>query len=1032
MKSYLFVLFFLVLGCAVGQENYFQQEVNTSIEVRLDDQQHFLYASERIEYINNSPDVLDRMIIHVWPNAYKNNFSAMANQLDEDGEVDFHFADAEDRGYIDSLDFTFDGQSILYTYHNGNRDVLEFKLREALQPGDTMIIETPFRVKIPKGVYSRLGHIGESYQITQWFPKPAVYDQNGWHPLPYLSQGEFYSEYGAYDVKLTLPKNYVVGATGDLVDGPDCDLEGEMAFLEEKVKETEQMIEDKSVPRNKMGYPIVKEVPSDTAFKTLHFHQENVHDFAWFADKRYHVLKGEVELPHSGRKVTTWAMFTNNEFDLWKKSIEYLNDATYYYSLWTGDYPYNHVTAVDGSISAGGGMEYPNVTVIGESYSALGLEQVIVHEVGHNWFYGILGSNERVNAWMDEGLNTFMENRYTETKYPDSKMDFGVPPNLLRVIGLEDFGPRGIYDIGYIYNARRNYDQPIQTNSEDFTPTNYGAIVYGKTGIGFDYLLAYLGDSLYDACMQTYFDRWKFKHPQPSDIRKVFEEVSGKDLSWLFEDYIQTTKKMDYALTGIKVLGDSVRITVKNTGGIAAPIAITGTDEGIPTNTVWFEGFEGKKTLFMPYTRENQYVLDFTKDMPTVYRKDDEIATTGLFKTMDPLRLKFLGGFEQSDENQIYFAPIMGWNSQDNYMLGMSFYNTSFPEKKLEWMLSPMYAFNTNTVTGIADVRWNNSFTKGPFRKVTLGYNFKTFSSETSIAAYDSDLLALADDLDLEVPKTENWLRNEVSLDIELRTGLRNAKHNVVVRGIMIHENISLLENDITQAINASYKIQNKQVLKPASLKLDFIGLSSEQFGTFSSISLEAKIRKNYNVDLKGFELRFFSGYTLTRVPINYTSRYNWSLTGQRGVNDFLFDHTLLGRYQSFPNMMTQQNTETHGNFKTNSKSALGSTDNWVAAINFKVEAPFRFPIGVFADAGAYPLTTISQDGVSQSVDVLYDLGIYFPIVKDRFEIYVPLLYSDRIQRQLDYQNVNFLQRIRFTLRFDELNPFKIIREIKP
>jgi hypothetical protein len=1027
MKNYVILLFLLINGCLLAQQDYFQQEVNTYIEVKLDDSEHFLHAYEKIEYINNSPDELNKLVIHVWPNAYRDNFSEMANQLDEDGAIDFHFAEAKDRGYIDSMNFTFNGQAILYTYYEGNRDVLEFKLRESLKPGDTMIIETPFRVKIPQGIYSRLGHIGESYQITQWFPKPAVYDRSGWHPLPYLSQGEFYSEYGSYDVKITLPENYVVGATGDLVDG-----EEELAFLEKKAKETAQMIEDKSVPRNKMGYPIVKEVESSTEWKTLHYHQENVHDFAWFADKRYHVLKGEVELPHSGRKVTTWAMFTNNEFDLWVKSIEYLNDATYYYSLWTGDYPYNQVTAVDGSISAGGGMEYPNVTVIGESYSHFGLEQVIVHEVGHNWFYGILGSNERVNAWMDEGLNTFMENRYTETKYPDSKMEIGVPPNLLRMVGLEDFGPRGIYDVGYIYNARRNYDQPIQTMSEDFTPTNYGAIVYGKTGIGFDYLLAYLGDTLYDNCMHAYFDQWKFKHPQPADIRQVFEEVSGKDLSWLFEEYIQTTEKMNYAVSGIKIVGDSAQITLKNKGGIAAPVSITGLDEGIPTGTYWFEGFEGKKTVTVPYAKENQYMLDFQKDMPTVFRKDDQISTSGLFKKGDPITFKFLGGYEQSDENQIFFAPIMGWNSQDRYMLGMSFYNTSFPEKKLEWMLSPMYAFKTNTVTGIADVKWNNNFVKGPFRKMVLGYNFKSFSSEISLPAYNQSLAALVDALNLEVPRTENWLRNEVNLDIELRSKLRNAKHNIGVRGIMIHENISLLENDITQAINASYTLKNKQVLKPASLKLDFVGLSSEQFGTFSSISVEAKMRKNYNVDLKGFEFRFFTGYTLSRNPINYTSRYNWSLTGQTGLNDYLFDHTLLGRYQGYPNMVAQQNTETHGNFKTNSGASIGSTDKWVAAMNFKIEAPFRFPIGVFADAGVYPLTTVTQQGVSESVDFLYDAGIYIPISKDRFEIYIPLMYSDRIQSQLDYQGITFLQRIRFTLRFDDLNPFKIIREIQP
>ena len=146
-------------------------------------------------------------------------------------------------------------------------------------------------------------------------------------------------------------------------------------------------------------------------------------------------LKDSVKLPHSGRYVTTWAMFTANEQDLWRKSPDYLNKSTYYYSLWNGDYPYNHVTAVDGTISAGGGMEYPNVTVIGESGSDFALNTVIAHEVGHNWFYGILGSNERENAWMDEGLNSFNETRYLMEYYEGKDLGLiknNVPSKLAR------------------------------------------------------------------------------------------------------------------------------------------------------------------------------------------------------------------------------------------------------------------------------------------------------------------------------------------------------------------------------------------------------------------------------------------------------------------------------------------------------------------------------------------------------------------------------------------------------------------------
>jgi len=206
--------------------------------------------------------------------------------------------------------------------------------------------------------------------------------------MPYLNQGEFYSEFGSFDVSITLPKNYVVGATGDLVDG-----EEELAFLNELDVQTRASTETVS-----NDFPA-----SSEEMKTLRYKQNKVHDFAWFADKRWKVLKDEVTLPNSGKVVTTWSMFTPENDSLWRASPEYLKDAIHYYSLWNGDYPYNQVTAVDGTISAGGGMEYPNVTVIGSNGNALELETVIVHEVGHNWFYGIWDRmNARMLGWMKE------------------------------------------------------------------------------------------------------------------------------------------------------------------------------------------------------------------------------------------------------------------------------------------------------------------------------------------------------------------------------------------------------------------------------------------------------------------------------------------------------------------------------------------------------------------------------------------------------------------------------------------------------
>src|SRR3989338_3651463 len=180
--------------------------------------------------------------------------------------------------------------AVKWDYLKDSIDICKIILNEPLKSGDKIIISTPFHVKIPSGSISRMGHIGQSYQITQWYPKPAVFDKNGWNQMPYLNQGEFYSEYGSFDVSITLPKNYVVGATGDL------QTQSEIDFLNKKANQSPEDIKaallKKQGPRGKTDFP-----DSDPEWKTIRYTQKNVHDFAWFADKRYIVLKGEVELP---------------------------------------------------------------------------------------------------------------------------------------------------------------------------------------------------------------------------------------------------------------------------------------------------------------------------------------------------------------------------------------------------------------------------------------------------------------------------------------------------------------------------------------------------------------------------------------------------------------------------------------------------------------------------------------------------------------------------------------------------------------
>lgn len=509
----------LLLIAAIGSQlaaypQYWQQQVNYTIDVSLNDKEHTLTGFEKIEYTNNSLDTLRFIWFHLWPNAYKNDRTAFTDQSLENGSTKFYFSKKEDRGYINRLEFKVNNQTASLEDHPQHIDIAKLVLPSPLPPGEKIIITTPFHVKLPYN-FSRGGHDGESYQLTQWYPKPAMYDSKGWHPMPYLDQGEFYSEFGNFDVKITLPKNYVVAATGDLQSSD------EKKWLQDRKNFSWQPEKEKIKTKGGQIQVITKLFPPSSAeTKTLHYIQNNVHDFAWFADKRFIVNHDTLGLS-SGKIVDVFSYYTPSQAQSWKKSISFIKDAVKTRSEWIGEYPYDVVSAVQGPESFGGGMEYPTITIISPEENEKLLDFTIAHEVGHNWFYGILGSNERKYPWMDEGLNTFYDNRYSQWKFGEAgEISFG----------KTSISIRDIEKMGFETLAKVNKDQPINTAAENFTSLNYNLIAYYKTGAWLELIEKKTGKETFDKAMQEYFRQWQFKHPYPEDFKKILETVSGKNL----------------------------------------------------------------------------------------------------------------------------------------------------------------------------------------------------------------------------------------------------------------------------------------------------------------------------------------------------------------------------------------------------------------------------------------------------------------------------------------------------------------------
>jgi hypothetical protein len=417
------------------------------------------------------------------------------------------------------LNFKVNGTKALTEAHPNPDfiDIIKVKLAEPLKPGDSVNITTDFNVKLPS-YFSRSGYADGEFMVTQWYPKPAVFDKNGWHEFPYLDMGEFYSDYSSFKVNITVPSTYIVGATGVL-------------------QTASELAQYKSTgaynAKNRGAKPALYMAKNKSGTKKLSYVMDNVPDFAWFADKNFVIQYDTVKLA-SGKIVEAFNYFHNKPGTLWNNSIDYTKDAVRKYSNWIGEYEYPVVQVVEGpKNNASGGMEYPTITLItSPDAKKESLDAVIAHEVGHNWFMSMLGSNERQHTWLDEGLNTYFEFRYEAEKYRTNSV-FGEAaiPAEIKSLPSKEFLAR-------LYGAMIEIpmDSPIEIPSDQFKSSDeYSLISYVKTALWLYLLESQVGTEKMDKAFQLYFDTWKNKHPQPEDFKASLEKSLGLDLTKYFE-----------------------------------------------------------------------------------------------------------------------------------------------------------------------------------------------------------------------------------------------------------------------------------------------------------------------------------------------------------------------------------------------------------------------------------------------------------------------------------------------------------------
>lgn len=518
MKNLLgLLLLFLVATPLFSQTSYWQQKLRYDIKAELNEKEKTITGTETIVYKNNSPETLTFIWFHLWPNAYSHDSTALMKQIKNDPELVSKDSKIT-YGHIENVSFKINDQPATTEAHSNPQyiDVIKLILNTPLASGDSITIATPFKVFLPE-YFSRSGYFENEFMACQWYPKPAVFDHLGWHEFPYLDMGEFYSEYADFNVNLTVPSNYVVGATGTLLTVNELN-----AY---------KTVGAKNVANRKKSptpYTPVFKTPT----KTLQYVAKNVPDFAWFADKDFVIQYDTIKLK-SGKTIDAFSYYHDIKKTIWNNSIDYIKDAVRKYSGWIGEYEYPVVQVVEGpKNNSSGGMEYPMITLITEPKAEVeSLDAVITHEIGHNWFMSMLGSNEREHTWMDEGLNTYYQFRYEAEKYRSNSIFGNSLPKEFKEIPVDRF-------LSIIYDA---IDKNVPMNSAMDIPADkfpssmeYGIVSYVKTALWMYILERAVGKEQLDLAVQLYFKKWKHKHPQPIDMENAFEEATGEDLTNFF------------------------------------------------------------------------------------------------------------------------------------------------------------------------------------------------------------------------------------------------------------------------------------------------------------------------------------------------------------------------------------------------------------------------------------------------------------------------------------------------------------------
>jgi len=529
MKKLIILLPAFMVALTV-KADYWQQRVEYTMEIDLDVTTHQFEGQQRLVYYNNSPDTLKRVFYHLYFNAFQpgSMMDVRARNIeDPDSRIGNRISrlSADQQGYHHIDLIRQDGKKLKYRI---NGTVMEVTLAKPIMPGAKSVFEMKFNSQVPLQIRrsGRQNAEGIDYSMAQWYPKMAEYDEDGWHPDPYVFR-EYYGVWGSFDVKITIDSSFTIGGTGVLQNPTEIG----------------------------HGYCKESEVGRKSGSElTWHFKADKVHDFVWAADPEYKHRSYQMK---DGPMLHFFYKASDTLTKHWKefpgrcaKGFEYLSEHF-------GKYPYPQYSVIQGG---DGGMEYPMATLITGRRKPASLFGVTMHEAAHSWYQMLLGSNESRYPWMDEGFTNYAGNEaFSRVMYPNGKRD-----------------PHTGAFKSYFDLVKSGKEEPMSTHADHYnTNYAYGQASYSKGELFLVQMKYIVGEETFNRGIKRYFREWSYRHPAPEDFVRIMEKESGMVLDWYLQYWMNSTKTIDYSVKGLKGSSDKSIIVLERSGLMPMPVEVT-------------------------------------------------------------------------------------------------------------------------------------------------------------------------------------------------------------------------------------------------------------------------------------------------------------------------------------------------------------------------------------------------------------------------------------------------------------------------